>query len=99
MPIDTDTAIDFTARIINLTGTTVYDASVLYSFCKEEFKLSPNIDDAFAWTANTPTDFTLKNKWYLRTGSIARLKNGSITANYGTDEMLLGLNYVLNLLG
>ena len=87
MAIGDDTAIDYTNRIIDLTGTTVYDDSVLYSYCKEQFKLSPNIQDDFAWDAKTPIDFTLKNKWYLRRHSIRRLKNGSITANYGTDEI------------
>ena len=87
MPISSDTTIDFTNKIISVTGTTVYDVSVLYSYSKEQFKLSANIDDDFAWTANTPTNFTLKNGWYLRTDSIRRLKNGSITANYGTNEI------------
>ena len=87
MTIATDTDIDYTNRIIDLTGTTIYDVSVLYSYCKEQFKLSANIDDDFAWTANTPTDFTLKNGWYLRTHSIRRLKNGGIKTAYGLDEI------------
>lgn len=87
MPINTDTAIDYVNRIIDLTGSTVYDVSVLYSYCKEQFKLSPNIDDDFAWRAPTPVDFFAQNKWIIRRRSIRRLKNGSITANYGVDEI------------
>jgi hypothetical protein len=85
MPIATDTAIDYTNKIIDLTGTTVYDVSVLYSYCKEQFKLSANIDDDFAWTANTSTDFTLKNGWVFRTRGIRRLKNGGIKTTYGAN--------------
>lgn len=87
MAIGDDTAINYTDKVIDLTGTTVYDMSVLYSYSKEQFKLSANIDDDFAWTANTPTDFTLKNGWVLRRHGIRRLKNGSIDAVYGTDEV------------
>lgn len=87
MAIGDDTSIDYVDKIIDVTGTTVYDVSVLYSYCKEQFKLSANIDDDFAWTANTPTDFTLKNGWYLRTHSLRRLKNGSIKTTYGTNEI------------
>lgn len=99
MAIADDTSIDYTNQIIDLTGTTVYDVSVLYSFCKEQFKLSANIDDDFAWTPNTPTDFTLKNGWILRLHSIRRLKNGGIKTVYGTDiigqyEVSGGTNFV-----
>jgi len=87
MAIGDDTAIDYANRIIDLTGSVVYDVSVLYSYCKEQFKLSPNIDDDFAWDAPTPVDFVLKNKWYFRRHGVRRLKNGSITATYGTDEV------------
>lgn len=87
MPIATDTAIDYTNKIIDVTGSTVYDVSVLYSYCKEQFKLSANIDDDFAWTANTAVDFTLKNGWVLRAHSIRRLKNGGIRTAYGLDEI------------
>ena len=87
MAIGDDTAIDYTNQIIDLTGTTVYDVSVLYSYSKEQFKLSANIDDDFAWTANTPTDFTLKNGWIFRTHGIRRLKNGGIKTAYGLDEI------------
>lgn len=99
MAIGDDTAIDYTNQIISLTGTTIYDVSVLYSYCKEQFKLSANIDDDFAWTANTPTDFTIKNGWVLRLGSMRRLKNGGIKTVYGTDiigqyEVSGGTNFV-----
>lgn len=87
MAIGDDTAIDYTNKIIDLTGTTVYNTSVLYSYCKEQFKLSANIDDDFAWTANTPTDFTLKAGWVFRTHGIRRLKNGGIKTAYGLDEI------------
>ena len=93
MAIADDTTIDYTNKIIDLTGTTVYDVSVLYSYCKEQFKLSANIDDDFAWTANTPTDFTLKNGWYLRRHSIRRLKNGSIDAVYGVADEITKINF------
>jgi hypothetical protein len=87
MAIGDDTSIDYTNKVIDVTGTTVYDLSVLYSYCKEQFKLSANIDDDFAWTANTSTDFTIKNGWVLRTRSIRRLKNGGIRSAYGLDEI------------
>jgi hypothetical protein len=87
MAIGDDTSIDYTNKIIDVTGTTVYDVSVLYSYCKEQFKLSANIDDDFAWTANTAVDYTLKNGWVLRARSIRRLKNGGIRTVYGLDQI------------
>jgi len=85
MAIGDDTDIDYTNRIIDLTGTTIYDVSVLYSYCKEQFKLSPNIDDDFAWNAPADVSFDLKAGWLLRRRSIQRLKGATITANYAAD--------------
>ena len=87
MAIGDDTAIDFVNRIIDLTGTTVYDVSVLYSYCKEQFKLSANIDDDFAWNAPADVSFDLKNEWILRRRSIRRLKGATITANFSVDQI------------
>lgn len=90
MPISTNTTIDYTNKIIDLTGvdsSTPYGLLVLYSYSKEDFKLSANADDDFAWDAPTPFDLTLKNGWYLRRHSIPRLQGGTITTNYGTDEI------------
>lgn len=88
MPIASNVSIDYTNKIIDVTGvdsSTPYDILNLYSYSKEEFKLSANADDDFAWDAPTPFDLTLKNGWYLRRHSIPRISGGSITTNYGTD--------------
>ena len=90
MAIADNVDIDYTNKIIDVTGTdasTPWDILNLYSYVKEEFKLSPNAEDDFAFDAPTPFDLTLKNGWYLRRHSLPRISGGSITANYGTDEI------------
>lgn len=96
MAIADNVTIDYTNKIIDVTdvdSSTPYDILNLYSYAKEEFKLSANIDDDFAYDAPTPFDLTLKNGWYMRRHGIPRVSGGSITTAYGTD--VIGM-YELN---
>ena len=82
---------DYTNQIIDVTGvdvSTPWDILNLYSFSKEDFKLSANAEDDFAWDAPTPFDLSLKNDWYIRRHSIPRLSGGSITATYSANEII-----------
>ena len=90
MAIADNIDIDFTNRIVDVTGVDAlapWDVLNVYSYLKEQFKLSPNADDDFALDAPTPFDLTLKNNWYLRRHSLPRITGGSVTANYGTDQI------------
>jgi hypothetical protein len=101
MAIGDDFAIDYTnKRIYHASGTTVYNVNDLYSWLMDTFDELTQMDDPVPMSAQTPTEYTMINEWFLDEGegSFAHkyLKNGAIkTSGYDGNIQVLKLDDVL----
>ncbi|OGV92482.1 hypothetical protein A3B57_00020 [Microgenomates group bacterium RIFCSPLOWO2_01_FULL_47_10] len=66
MPISADFSISVTLKTIHhASGTTVYTMNELYSWLMDYFDDSTTVDDTVPMTAQTATQYTLVNGWFL----------------------------------
>ena len=66
MAIDSDFTIDYNnKRIYHASGTTVYSVNALYSYLQNTFDELDQMDDTIPMSAQTPTDYTLINGWFM----------------------------------
>ena len=94
--------IDYTyKRIYWSSGTAVDTVRDLYRWLMDQFDESTAMDDTVPMSAQTPTDFTMINGWYVDEESIKTLKGGSIksvgydagTYTYGIRLLKLGAGW------
>ncbi|MHA2067472.1 MAG: hypothetical protein ACXABY_24155, partial [Candidatus Thorarchaeota archaeon] len=79
MAILDDFAIDYTAKSIKHTsGATIYTVRALYSALQDEFDEPGQMDDQTPMSAQTPTEFTLTNQWYMDNVSTQFLDGGAL---------------------
>ena len=82
MAIATDFAIDYAnKRVYHNSGTTVYNVNQLYSWLMGTFDDLGQMDDQVPISAQTPTEYTLINGWFMDDDSIKYLKGGAIQTN------------------
>ncbi|PIR79971.1 MAG: hypothetical protein COU25_02665, partial [Candidatus Levybacteria bacterium CG10_big_fil_rev_8_21_14_0_10_35_13] len=105
MPVSGDFTIDYTnKRIYHSANTTIYSVNALYSYLQDTFDELTQMDDTIPMSAQTPTEYTLINGWFMneaRVGSPSSncfeyLKGGAIkTDGQNTDVYLLsfGVTY------
>ena len=79
MAIGDDFTIDYTYKRIrhSITATTVWTVNALYSYLQDTFDEIDQMDDPIPMSAQTPTEYTLINGWFM---SEARENEGG--ANY-----------------
>ena len=79
MAIGDDFTIDYVAKRIrhSTTATTVWTVNALYSYLQDTFDEIDQMDDPIPMSAQTPTEYTLINGWFM---SEARENEGG--ANY-----------------
>ena len=82
MAIDSDFLIDYTYQRIyyNTVGGsgTVYTVRDLYTYLQDTFDEFAQMDDPLPMSAQTPTEYTLINGWFIDEVSIRYLKGGSL---------------------
>jgi hypothetical protein len=85
MPIDTDFTIDYVNRRITYTTPfvdgrppSIYRVNELYSFNQDTFDEPAQMDDPIPMSAQTPTQYTLLNGWFIDDESMKALYGGSI---------------------
>ena len=79
MGVGTDFAIDYTnRRIYHSTGATVYTVNALYSWLADTFDEQGAMDDFTPMSAQTPTEYTMTNEWFIDDVSTNFLKTGAI---------------------
>ena len=61
--------------------------NALYSYLQDTFDELNQMDDDIPMSAQTPTDYTLINGWFIDEKSIQCLKGGAITTNGWTNEI------------
>ena len=65
------------------TKSTVYTTRALYSFIQDTFDELGQMDDTVPMSAQTPTEFTLINGWFIDDTSVKFLKGGALqTSGY-----------------
>lgn len=96
MAIGDDFTIDYTnKRIYHSAGTTIYSVNALYSYLQNTFDELDQMDDPIPMSAQTPTEYTLINGWFMneaREGSPSRncfefLKGGAIQTSGQLNEI------------
>lgn len=92
MPIGDDFTIDYTnKRIHHSAGATVYTTRVFYSWVQDEIDEEATIVYGVPMSAQTPTDFTMTNGWFLDIGEGSKatnfLKGGAIKTDGYLDEI------------
>lgn len=79
MAIGDDFTIDYVARrVYHSSGTAVYSTNALYSYLMDQFDEPAQMDDTVPMSAQTPTDYTLINGWFMDDDSFKFLKGGAI---------------------
>lgn len=94
MAIADDFAIDYANKRVYHTGssTTIYGVNSLYTYLMDTFDELNQLDDTIPMTAQTPTEYTFTNAWFLNDDSVKYLASGSIrTSGYSGSIQLLKL--------
>ncbi len=86
MPISSDFTIDYVnKRVYHSSGTTIYTVNALYSYIMDTFDELVQMDDTIPMSAQTPTEYTLINSWYMDDVSFKYLKTGAVQTNGWTS--------------
>jgi len=93
MAIESDFSIEYVnKRVYHSSGTTVYDVNDLYSWMMDVFDELDQMDDPVPMSAQTPTEYTMINEWFIDDESVKYLKNGAIkTSGYNGKIQVLEL--------
>jgi hypothetical protein len=85
MPIASDFSIDypnkritFSTAFVNDRPPSIYTVNELYSYLQDTFDEPAQMDDPIPMSAQTPTQYTLINGWFLDDNSAKALYGGSI---------------------
>jgi len=85
MAIQDDFSIDYVNKRITYTGTfsnniapTRYTVNALYSYLQDTFDEPTHMDDPVPMSAQTPTQYTLINIWFMDDETVKALYSGSI---------------------
>lgn len=74
---DVNTAFTFGVTT-NGVGETVYSVNALYSYLQDTFDELGQMDDKVPMSAQTPTDYTMINEWFIDEVSVKYLTGGAI---------------------
>jgi hypothetical protein len=93
MAIADDFTIDYVnRRVYHSSGTTVYSVNALYSYLMNTFDEPEQMDDTVPMSAQTPTDYTFINGWFMDDNSYKYLKGGAIqTSGYFNNIQIVTL--------
>jgi len=82
MPIASDFTIDYVnKRVYHSSGTTIYTTNELYTHLMDQFDELTAMDDTVPMSAQTPTEYTLINAWFMDDVTFKYLKTGAIQTN------------------
>ena len=101
MAIQDDFTIDYVDRKITYTTAFVddrppfiYRVNELYSFLQDTFDEPAQMDDPIPMSAQTPTQYTLINKWFMDNESMKALYSGSVQTGDWTKSGSEGITAV-----
>jgi len=88
MAIQDDFTVDYIdKKVTHIAGTTVYTVNQLYSYLQDLFDDLTQMDDDTPMSAQTPTEYTMVNGWFIDDTSVQYLRNGAIQTNGYTGEI------------
>lgn len=88
MAIADDFTIDYVnKRLYHSSGTTVYSTNALYTYLMNTFDELEQMDDTVPMSAQTPTDYTLINGWFVDDESFKYLKGGAVKTDGHLNEI------------
>ncbi|MFS8158992.1 MAG: hypothetical protein ACMG6E_02040 [Candidatus Roizmanbacteria bacterium] len=92
--ISSDFTIDYVnKRVYHSANANVYTVNALYSYLQDTFDELAQMDDTIPMSAQTPTDYTLINSWFMDEDSFKYLKGGAIqTSGYLNEIQILTLD-------
>jgi len=103
MAIQDDFVIDYVDRKITYSTTFVHDrppniytVNELYSWLQDTFDEPDQMDDPVPMSAQTPTQYTIINKWFVDDNSMKALYGGSIQTSgwtHASSEGITGLRW------
>ena len=89
-----DFSLDYTNKIINHdSGTTIYTGLAFYSEMMDLFDALNQMDDAVPISAQTPTQFTIINGWYISAASLEYIRSASIQTSGWTGNVIDAISY------
>ncbi len=101
MPIQDDFTIDYVDRKITYNKAFVFDrppfiytVNEFYSFLQDTFDEPAQMDDPVPMSAQTPTQYTLINKWFMDDESMKALYGGSIQTSGWTYSDPAGITQI-----
>ena len=77
-------------------GKTVWTVNALYSFLQGEFDELNNLDENMPISAQTPTEYTMSNGWFIDEVSIKYLKGGALQTSGWASGKIRQINYNSN---
>jgi len=92
MAIADDFSIDYNNQIVyyETPGSgDIYTVRQLYSYLQDTFDELDQLDDTIPMSAQTPTNYTLINGWFMDDRSYRVLKGGAIITNGYEDEIYI----------
>jgi hypothetical protein len=90
MAVLDDFTIDYAnKRIEHTAGTTVYTVNTLYSALQDTFDELGQMDDDVPMSAQTPTEYTLINGWFMGDTDMQFLKGGAIQTSGWTGGVII----------
>lgn len=89
-----DFDIDYDNKIIrHLTGTDIYSTQTMYSELQDLFDSLNQMDDQVPMSAQTPTQFTMINGWFIDSASLQYIKTGSLTTIGWAAGIIRAISY------
>ena len=92
-------SIDYNNKRVYDTGanTDIFTVRQLYSYLQDQFDDLTQMDDTIPMSAQTPTNYTLINGWFMDEDSFKYLKGGAIeTIGHVNEIQILKLDGVTN---
>jgi len=88
MAIGDDFTIDYTdKKVTHSSGTDVYSVNALYSYLQDTFDELNQMDDEVPMSAQTPTEYTMINGWFIDDTSTQYLNGGAIKTDGYSGEI------------
>lgn len=87
--------IDYVAKRIYHNGTNScwWTVNALYSYLQDTFDELDQMDDPIPMSAQTPTDYTIINGWFIPEGTFQYLKGGAIKTVGWTSGVIRMMSY------
>lgn len=87
MAISDDFTIDYINKTIKHTsGSTIYSTNALYTYIQDTFDELSQMDDKVPMSAQTPSQYTIINNWFISPDSTQYLDSGSLqTSGYANQ--------------